>query len=181
MLPGPSEAQEEECGSSQVRRGQEASPGLPRFQQCLPARTGPQEPCPAFPSLLQPAQCPGALTSCPASPGNKPYVQGPSGTFFQVLQGPGPSRTIQDHPGLFRTVQDCSSHPRGQEGPSGLPWLPRKLPDAPQDFGPLRGSEKCFYGHFMLCIFSIGTALDIYFILFCEHVKFCEVGAFHRK
>ena len=41
------------CGSSQPRRGHVASPGLPRFLQCSPARSGPR-------SLAQPSSaCPG--------------------------------------------------------------------------------------------------------------------------
>ena len=149
------------CGSSQPRRGQEASPGFPRFHQCFPASSGPRTPAQPSPA------CPGPrgldqLSSQPREGAMR------SGTLRDCFQGnlcvfwP---RNGQKAPGLKRTVPATS---RAQEGPSGLPWLPRKLSKTPQDFGPLRGSEKCFYGHFMFCIFSIGTALDIYFVYIWE-------------
>ena len=151
------------CGSSQPRRGQEASPGFPRFHQCFPASSGPRTPAQPSPA------CPGPrgldqLSSQPRDGAMR------SGTLTDCFQG-NPCvfwpRNGQKTPGLKRTVPATS---RAQEGPSGLPWLPRKLSKTPQDFGPLRGSEKCFYGHFMFCIFSIGTALDIYFVYMGKHV-----------
>ena len=149
------------CGSSQPRRGQEASPGFPRFHQCYPASSGPRTPAQPSPA------CPGPRGLDQLSSQLRDGAMR-SGTLRDCFQG-NPCvfwpRNGQKAPGLKRTVSATS---RAQEGPSGLPLLPRKLSKTPQDFGPLRGSEKCFYGHFMFCIFSIGTALDIYFVYIWE-------------
>ena len=153
-----------------AQEGPGGLPWLPQVPSVFSSQLRAQDPCPAFSSLPR-AQGLDQLSSQPRDGAMR------SGTLRDCFQG-NPCvfwpRNGQKAPGLKRTVPATS---RAQEGPSGLPWLPRKLSKTPQDFGPLRGSEKCFYGHFMFCIFSIGTALDIYFVYIWETCAyFMKVG-----
>ena len=132
-----------------------------------------------LPSLLQPAQGPRALTSCPASPGMMPCVQGLSGTVsreIHVVFGLGMARKPQDWKGLFQPLQG----PR--RDPQASPGCPVNSPKPPRTLDPWEGLKSVFMD--ILCFVYSPLGLHWTFILYIygKHVLFYESAHFqHRK
>ena len=115
------------CGSSQPRRGQEASPGFPRFHQCFPASSGlrtPAQPSPACPG-------PQGLAQLFSQPRDGAMRSGTLRDCFQVnpcVFRPRKGQKPQDCQGLFQPLQGPRRDPQASPGcPGNSPKLPRTL------------------------------------------------------
>ena len=112
------------CGFSQPRRGQEASPGFPRFHQCFLASSGPRTPAQPSPA------CPGlqGLAQLSSQPRDGAMHSGTLRDCFQVNPCVFWPRKGQEAPGLFQPLQGPRRDPQASPGcPENSPKLPRTL------------------------------------------------------